>query len=118
MTTLGDKLKCLKLDANGNYETDHIEPHRRDNFAPINTVKTLSGVSGTKDLEYMFLLQQLSLNENSNSVVYTVEAADGGLFDVKFYKLAHRGDSCKYHALTGNLEETAQAEASLLHEKF
>lgn len=117
MTTVGDKLKCLKLSLDGTYESDHVEPHRRDNFVPINTIQaTHSSLSGSSELEYMFLLQQISLSETSNSVVYTVEAANGGLYDVKFYKLAHRGDSSKYFGPDSGL--TAEGEAQSLFEQF
>ena len=64
------------------------------------------------------MLQQCSLAETSQSIVYTVEAETGGLFDVKLHRLAHRGDTSKYSVCSHGSACSAKEEAEALFQQF
>lgn len=97
---------------------DKESEKQRDHFEPINTVEFLSESSAEKRIEHLTLLQKTSLYETSLSIVYTVEAEKGGLFDIKLHKLAHLGDSNKYLQSANDSNEMAKEEALALFEQF
>ena len=111
MTTVGDKVKFIAINIKGNIEvTTSDDFHKRDNFLPINVIT--NSVQGFEhcSLEPLFLLQQSTQADSSRAIVYTVEAENGGLYDVKFHRLASHGDINKYECSV-----TAKDEARRLH---
>ena len=57
------------------------------------------------------MMQVASRNESSQTVRFTVEAETHGLYEIKFHRLAHRGDANKFELMSSETEITAKWEA-------
>jgi hypothetical protein len=107
MTTIGDKIKVLDNVDEGQVKKSF---HSNDLFLPCNVIEQSMGMTD----EPLVLQQPSSLSEKSTSVIFTVEAETGGLYDIKFQRLASLGDSSKFYVSTHVNRMQAKDEAMSL----